>query len=110
MHGMIARYADLLQARKEYGDGVKIDGIIPGQLTRPSECGSLSQMSMTTMAITPESLTMNRFTQPQRTATKYSFIRYTLRRSKALISGIEFYRLHFTCSRSRPRDKNDCVI
>jgi hypothetical protein len=26
---MIARYADLLQARKEYGDGVKIDGIIP---------------------------------------------------------------------------------
>jgi hypothetical protein len=31
MHEMISRYADLLQARKEYGDGVKIDGIIPGQ-------------------------------------------------------------------------------
>ena len=32
MHEMIARYADLLQARKEFGDGVRIDGIIPGQL------------------------------------------------------------------------------
>lgn len=31
MHEMISRYADLLQAGKEYGDGVKIDGIIPGQ-------------------------------------------------------------------------------
>lgn len=30
MHEMISRYADLLQAGKEYGDGVKIDGIIPG--------------------------------------------------------------------------------
>ena len=30
MHEMIARYADLLQAGEEYGDGVKIDGIIPG--------------------------------------------------------------------------------
>ena len=30
MHEMIARYADLLHAGKEYGDGVKIDGIIPG--------------------------------------------------------------------------------
>lgn len=29
MHQMIARYAELLQAGKEYGDGVKIDGIIP---------------------------------------------------------------------------------
>ena len=32
MHEMISRYADLLQAGKEYGEGVKIDGIIPGQL------------------------------------------------------------------------------
>ena len=31
MHEMIARYADLLQAGKEYGDGTKTDGIIPGQ-------------------------------------------------------------------------------
>ena len=31
MHEMISRYADLLQAGKEYGDGVKIDGIIPSQ-------------------------------------------------------------------------------
>lgn len=31
MHEMISRYADLLQAGKEYGDGVKLDGIIPGQ-------------------------------------------------------------------------------
>lgn len=29
MHEMIARYADLLQAGKEFSDGAKIDGIIP---------------------------------------------------------------------------------
>ncbi len=30
MHQMIARYADRLQAGQEYGDGVKLDGILPG--------------------------------------------------------------------------------
>ena len=31
MHKMIARYADLLQARKEYSYGVNVDSVIPGQ-------------------------------------------------------------------------------
>lgn len=29
MHKMIARYADLLQARKEYSYGVNVDSVIP---------------------------------------------------------------------------------